>query len=256
MPRKSDPVADSVWMRPSKSRRGRPQLSREEIVSAAIELLDADGLDGLSMRRLGATIGAGATSLYFYVAHKDELLELCLDEVMGEIEIDDVPDHADHADQGEGGDWRASAAAFMRSYREVIVRHPWMLGLLGVRPAIGPKAMRMSDRLVHMLTSAGFEGMGVAHASSLLMSHVFGGATLQVASSSLIERTGGSAREVADTMEPYVERFGDEFPHYTKWFQSHRDLDPECYPEEAFRFGVARILDGLESWRAGASKQS
>ena len=246
MPRKSDPVADSVWMRPSRSRRGRPQLSRDEIVEAAIKLLDADGLDGLSMRRLGATIGAGATSLYFYVAHKDELLELCVDEVMGEIDIPDVT---------EGGDWRIAAAAFMQSYRDVIVHHPWTLSLLGVRPAIGPKAMRMSDRLVHMLTLAGFEGRGVAHASALLMSHVFGGATYQVASDSVIERSGVSAREVVDTMEPYIDRFGAEFPHYTAWFLANRDIDPETYPAEAFRFGIDRILDGLEAWRAGASKQ-
>jgi hypothetical protein len=196
------------------------------------------------MRRLGATIGAGATSLYFYVAHKDELLELCVDEVMGEI---DVPDVA-------GGEWRAASTAFMESYRNVIVKHPWTLTLLGVRPAIGPNAMGMSDRLVAMLTAAGFDGMGVAWASSLLMSHVFGGATLKVSSDSVVERSGVSAREVVHQMEPYIDRFGADFPHYAEWYSAHRDIDPDTYLAEAFRFGVERILDGLESWLAATSQ--
>src|SRR5690348_10986222 len=65
----------SVWTRekrPSKS----PTLSRAQIVRAAMEILDTEGMDALSMRRLGSRLGAGATSIYWHVAHKDELLEL------------------------------------------------------------------------------------------------------------------------------------------------------------------------------------
>ena len=76
---------DSVWLRPTRERTGQPSLSREQIVRAAIELLDAEGAAGLSMRRLGTKLGSGATSLYWHVANKDELLELAVDEVLGEI---------------------------------------------------------------------------------------------------------------------------------------------------------------------------
>jgi len=70
----------SVWAREAARRRevrGNPSgLSREQIVREAVALLDAEGADALSMRRLAARLGSGATSLYWYVANKDELLEL------------------------------------------------------------------------------------------------------------------------------------------------------------------------------------
>src|SRR5690242_3117266 len=97
----ADSLANSVWTRPPRSRGGQPTLSREQIVHAAVELLDEKGLDGLSMRRLGSRLAAGATSLYWYVATKDDLLELALDEVMGEIEIPDT----------DAADWRTAASA-------------------------------------------------------------------------------------------------------------------------------------------------
>jgi len=69
----------SVWTRD----REQPALSRAAIVREAIAMLDAEGTEALSMRKLGARLNAGATSLYRHVASKDELMELALDEVAG-----------------------------------------------------------------------------------------------------------------------------------------------------------------------------
>src|SRR5215813_9588524 len=85
----ADPIASSIWVRPPKRRSGAPTLSRDQIVRASVELLDAEGLAGFSMRRPGAKLGAGATSLYWHVTNKNGLLELAVDAVMGEIEIPD-----------------------------------------------------------------------------------------------------------------------------------------------------------------------
>src|ERR687893_1971585 len=92
MPSKPDPFTSSVWTRPRRARGGQPALSREQIVRAAIEILDAEGAAGLSMRRLGTRLGSGATSLYWHVAHKDELLELAVDEVLGEVYVPEAGD--------------------------------------------------------------------------------------------------------------------------------------------------------------------
>ncbi|MGK8523410.1 TetR family transcriptional regulator [Nocardia asteroides] len=74
----------SVWTK--QPRRPRTSgLGREQIVAAAVEILDANGLDALSMRKLGAKLGAGATSLYWHVSNKEELLELVLDEFWGMV---------------------------------------------------------------------------------------------------------------------------------------------------------------------------
>ena len=75
------------------SRRRREPISREAIVKAAIDLLDREGLPALSMRRLGDERGAGAASLYWHVGSKDGLLDLVLDEIIGEQQVPD-PDPA------------------------------------------------------------------------------------------------------------------------------------------------------------------
>ncbi|MFC6879531.1 MULTISPECIES: TetR/AcrR family transcriptional regulator [Actinomadura] len=236
MPQNTDPIADSVWLRPAKPKRGRPQLSREEIVAAAIELLDAEGLDGLSMRRLAAHLSAGATSAYFYVANKDELLELAVDEIMGEVRLPDV---------GAVG-WRAAAASLAGDLRAVLLRHPWMVALLGVRPAIGPQAMRMSDRMVEVLTAAGFAGADLARASSLLTSHAIGAATGDVALRTATARAGKTPSELVGSLAPYVARTAAEYPHYAAWWGENGSLVID--PDDSFAFGLDRLLDGLQSW--------
>src|ERR1700755_2749711 len=87
-----DFFADSVFLRPPRTPSGQPTLSRDQIVKAAIELLDAEGPSGLSMRKLGTRLGAGATSMYWHVANKDELLELAVDEVMSEVYVPEPGD--------------------------------------------------------------------------------------------------------------------------------------------------------------------
>lgn len=239
MPRDTDPITTSVWVRPSRARRGeQPTLSREQIVRAAIELLDAEGLSGLSMRRLGAKLGAGATSVYWYVANKDELLELALDEVMGEVELPD-PSVAG---------WRSAVGDAIRSVRSVILRHTWMAGLYGIHPAIGPQAMRLSDRLIAVLTAAGFSGLELAHASSLLMSHALGSAVMDVAMHTATTLSGKGANELVQQLEPYFDRIAEEYPSYTKWWSENKDADLERMREDGFEFGLQRLLDGLESW--------
>ncbi|GLY85747.1 TetR/AcrR family transcriptional regulator [Actinoallomurus iriomotensis] len=239
MPRDTDPISTSVWVRPSRPRRSeQPTLSREHIVRAAIELLDAEGLSGLSMRRLGAKLGAGATSVYWYVANKDELLELALDEAMGEVEL---PDPAATV-------WRSAVAESIRSVRTVILRHTWMAGLYGIHPAIGPQAMRLSDRLIAVLTAAGFSGLELAHASSLLMSHALGSAVMDVAMHTATTRSGKGANELVQQLEPYFDRIAGEYPSYAKWWSQNKDADLERLREDGFEFGLQRLLDGLESW--------
>ncbi|WP_435835385.1 TetR/AcrR family transcriptional regulator [Streptomyces avermitilis] len=93
MPPASSPenrTIQSVWTRP-RGGRERPVLSREQIVAEALRLLDSEGIDALSMRKLGNRLSAGATSLYRHVANKDELIELAVDEIYGEIGLSDAP---------------------------------------------------------------------------------------------------------------------------------------------------------------------
>ena len=80
---------------------GREPLTRARIVDAALRIIDRDGLDALSMRRLGDELGAGTTSVYWHVANKDQLLDLVLDHVLGEVsaEVVDVGAEEDGRDR-------------------------------------------------------------------------------------------------------------------------------------------------------------
>ncbi|MEE6259788.1 TetR/AcrR family transcriptional regulator [Plantactinospora sonchi] len=242
MPPKSDHFTNSVWTRPPRGRGEQPTLSREQIVRAAIELLDAEGPTGLSMRRLGTRLGAGATSVYWYVANKDELLELAVDEVMGEVYVPEV---------GDTG-WRIGASVLAAGFRTMLLRHPWVIGLLGVRPNLGPNALRIGERTVALLAAAGFSGMELAHVSSLLMSHAIGSATMVSAVRNSTSGSGQSFDEAVRALEPHLERVGADHPNYDRW---RRDLgadatDLERSWDEGFTFGLERLLDGLEMWLA------
>ncbi|KAB2362887.1 TetR/AcrR family transcriptional regulator C-terminal domain-containing protein [Actinomadura montaniterrae] len=236
MARENDPFTDSVWLRPGRPRRGRPQLSREEIVGAAVALLDAEGLDGFSMRRLGASISAGATSMYFYVANKDELLELVVDEVLGEVE---VPDAA------EAG-WREAAAGLARGFRTVLLRHPWVVQLFGTHPALGPNGMRISDRTIALLAAAGLSGAEIGWASSLLVSHAIGYATSDAALNRATRDAGKSPDELVEQLRPFVERVAGDYPAYAEYWR--RNMPLHLDPDAGFEFGLERILDGLHAW--------
>ncbi|MEU9018744.1 TetR/AcrR family transcriptional regulator C-terminal domain-containing protein [Actinomadura sp. NPDC048394] len=232
----NDPFIDSVWLRPGRPRRGRPQLSREEIVAAAVALLDAEGLDGFSMRRLGASISAGATSMYFYVANKDELLELVVDEILGEVE---VPDAA------EAG-WREAAAGLARSFRTVLLRHSWVIALFGSHPALGPNAMRVSDRTIALLSAAGLTGAEIGWASSLLVSQAIGYATSDVAMKRATRGGEKSPDELVEQLRPFVERAAGDHPAYADYWR--RNMPLHLDPDAGFEFGLERILDGLQAW--------
>jgi len=236
----ADLYFDSVWLRPSRARSGQPSLSREQIVRAAVELLDAEGAAGLSMRRLGAKLDAGATSLYWHVANKDDLLELVVDEVMGEIYVPEA---------GDTG-WRTGITILADATRTMLLRHPWMISLLGAKPTIGPNAMRNGERIVALLSAAGFEGFEISYVSSMINAHAIGSTTIQSATRAVLKNSGRPAADLVAEIEPYLEQLGPDHPHYDEWRRANSvaAVDPERVLDESFSFGLERLLDGLEQW--------
>src|SRR5262245_38803736 len=115
-------MRSSVWTRDQR-RPSKETLSREHVVRAAVELLDAEGLAGLSMRKLGERLSAGATSIYWHVETKDDLLEFAMDEIYGEV---DVP-------APELAGWRSGATLLAHSLRAMILRHPWFSAIANSR---------------------------------------------------------------------------------------------------------------------------
>ncbi|WP_419996262.1 TetR/AcrR family transcriptional regulator [Streptomyces boninensis] len=233
------PELPTVWARPTRKRREQPSLSREQIVSEAIQLLDADGLEALSMRKLGARLNAGATSMYTHVRNKEEIVELVVDEIFGEL---DIPSAADAAD------WRAAAARSTRSVRAAILRHPWSAPVLGAAGTayLGPNMMRLSDGLLALFEAAGFAGEEADRAMDTLFAYAIGMSISEAAMVTAIARSGMSEQEWAAQLWPAARQAAKGYPRLERRYaeQSARGLGEGT--ADQFDAGVERILDGLE----------
>lgn len=228
----------SVWARPRPSRRAQDALGREQIVAAAIALLDADGVDALSMRKLGARLGAGATSLYWHVANKDELMELVVDEVFGEL---DLPATA-------GPDtWRAAATTAAHSMRTVMTRHPWLAASLGEvgLAYLGPNLMGGMNRILTIFTDAGFPLVEAGRAMETMIAYVIGVASGESAWRTTVARSKLDERAWLEQLWPAAERAAQPYPLLREMYAATRDLDPTSDREDGFAYGLARVLDGL-----------
>lgn len=121
-------------------------LSRERIHQGALRIVDADGLDGLSMRRLAAELGVRAPSLYGHVASKDDLLHAVANEVMDAVDVSAF----------ESGDWRDGLRVWARSYRAALARHPNLVPFLAYGPARREASLRAADAVHGGLVGAGW----------------------------------------------------------------------------------------------------
>jgi AcrR family transcriptional regulator len=211
-------------------------LSKQRLVAEAIRLADREGVDGLSMRRLAGELGAGAMSLYHYVANKEELLDAMIDVVFGEIEL-----------PPEGTDWQSAMRRRSVSARDVLARHPWAIGLMESRTSPGPAHLRHREAVTACLRKAGFSVVMATHANWLLDVYVYGFA-LQAAS--LPFDTAGEFADMAEDV--YLPQLpAAEFPYLN---ESAAGLLAAGYdPAEEFTFGLDLVLAALEPLRGDAT---
>lgn len=208
-------------------------LSKQRVVVEAVRLADREGVDGLSMRRLAGALGAGAMSLYHYVASKDELLDAMIDVVFEEIELPPADT-----------DWQSAMRREAASTQQVLARHPWAIGLMESRTTPGPANLRHREAVTACLRRAGFSVLTATHANWLINSYVYGYA-LQAATLPF-----DTADELADmTEEVYLPQLPpDEFPYLN---ESAAALVAAGYdPAEEFMFGLDLVLAALEPLRA------
>ncbi len=142
----SDALPPPPWsaVKP-RSSRAKPPLSRDAIVDVGIELLDAEGLDAVTMRRVAERLGTGPASLYQHVAGKDELLELLFDRVAGEIELP-APN---------AGDWQEPLKALLRSMRTVLSSHRDIAYVTLGRIPTGANALGIAEGMLAIMDAGG-----------------------------------------------------------------------------------------------------
>jgi len=194
-------------------------------VDAAIELADAHGIDGLSMRKLASHLGAGAMSLYNHVANKDDLLDAMVDRVAGQPAL---------PDRSQG--WQAAARQFAVETHQALLRHPWAITMWQTRWP-GPNRWLYMETLLAILADADFTEDHADLAFHAITMHIQGFTQQQVSYTT----------QFADGDALYA-RFAAEvkagsFPHLIDHVRYHNDGGTT---QDEFAFVLDLILDGLE----------
>ncbi|MBA2631947.1 MAG: TetR/AcrR family transcriptional regulator [Chloroflexi bacterium] len=207
----------------------RIKLTRDRVLSAAMVLADAGGIESLTMRRLGEELSVGPMALYRHVTNKDDLVDGLVDLVFGEVGL--PPSNVD---------WKGSMRERAISLRDVLSRHRWAIGLMESRTNPGPANLRHHDAVVGSLRAAGFDMAMAAHAYSVLDGYIYGFALTKM---NLPFESTDDIVELSQTMlAPFPL---NAYPNLAAFITEHAMKPGYDYADE-FEYGLDLILDGLE----------
>jgi AcrR family transcriptional regulator len=216
----------------------RETLSRDQIVTAAVGLLDAEGLEGMNMRALGRRLGSAATAVYWHVGSRQSLIALAADRAWAEVEL---PDPA-------GVGWRTAAYLMAASEYAMLTRHPWLVQAFGSYQLYGPGKARHDDHSLAVYEAAGFVGAEADQATSAVFTFVLGNALGLAATASFTRTLGrdGDVQALLRANRAEVVQVAAQFPR----LRARLKLPSAGYgaaPEGSFAFGLQALLDGLEA---------
>ena len=222
---------------PDRPIRSTARLSRGEIVETAIAVADAEGLDAVSMRRLGAELDANPMSLYHHVGDKDGLLGAMVEAVAARI----APDWPG---PGDPAAWTEDLRALILAARSVMLAHPWAVDVIEGRPASGA-VLRHIDRLLAILRGAGCDVNLSHHALHLLGSRMLG---FSQDPFTVPSGQGPASPERAAQYRAWAQAL----PHVVEMAMAaaHDGGMGGCDDEAEFAFALDVLLDGLERRRA------
>jgi AcrR family transcriptional regulator len=212
-----------LWLRdPGErpSRRAAP-LSRERIVATAVDELDAHGAETLTMRRLAQRLEVTSTALYWHVSTKEDLLDLAVDHIIGDVPIPEP-----------GRDPRSALRALLTDWRAAMLAHPWSPSLLG-RPLLGPNVLARTEFLHATLTRAGLSGIDLASATRVLANFVIGTAMADATWRKLDDPA------VITKARAYVTGLSELYPTLS----ASDFIEPAWTDDDLFHHGLERMLD-------------
>ena len=204
----------------------RKQLSRDQIVAAAIALLDREGADAFTIRRLGAELGVDPMAVYYHLPNKAAVFDAVVDDVWARTRLDPPAD---------GTSWRTVASDIVRALRHQLFEHPRLIPLLATRPAVTPNLLRLTDEALGWMVAA---GLGPASAMQLLDCLV--GYTVGKVQQEVREPIGGvgvPAEQVYATMTPATH------PHLAAAMAGGYDWDPNG----EFEAGLRALVQGWDA---------
>ena len=218
-------VIEPPWWRPPRPGRRRQPLSREAIVEAALRILDADGADALTVRRLGDELNTGSATLYWHIGSTNELGEIVYDHVMGGIELPE-PDPSRWQEQFK--DLGRQAYKRMLEHKAVV---RYSLG----RVPVGPNMLRVMEWSLELLRLAGIPDLAAGFAGDMLGRYL-----------------DASILEVTDHGGPPPELVGQYFGSLpTEQFPNMIAISKTMYTasdDERFEFGLDLLVRGLAAY--------
>lgn len=210
------------------SKQLRETVSRERVLSAAMDLADESGIDAVTMRELGRRLGIEAASLYNHVSGKDDVLDALVERAIALIEV-----------PSEGVDWKEGMRRRAISARGVFSCHRWAAALIDSRARAGAASLAYVDRNLGVLIGAGFSPAMAASAMLIIDGYIYGFERQQ---SNLGVEDDDASTEAAQEVRDAIPE--GAFPNImlvaTQYAETPFDIDT------AFEFGLGLILDGLE----------
>ncbi len=209
------------------SKTGRQPMTRERVLTGALELADRIGVADLTIRRLADALDSKPMTIYHHVPNKEAILDGIVDLVFAEI---DLPDPA--------LDWKRAVRGRCVSARHVLARHPWAVPLMESRRSPGPETLGHHDAVVACLR----RGLSLAmtgHAYAVLDAFVYGFAIQEAA----LPTPGDEMNEVVDDLA--TDELAEHFPALHE-FVVGRAMQPGYDFGNEFEFGLDLILDALE----------
>jgi AcrR family transcriptional regulator len=222
------------WRRPRRRATARVPLDRDTIVTAALAVLDREGLDGLTMRRVAEELGTGAGALYWHVANKEELLHLVIDRIVSELELPDPdPSH-----------WEEQLKELGRAMRRLLKSHRDIARVTLGRVPMGPNLVRVIEWQLALLKGAGLPDATAALTGDLLALYV--GAFVYEESlpmTSSVEDDASPVEMIAMIRDYFASLPPDRFPHTIGLADELTRADRD----ERFDFGLDVIVRGLSA---------
>jgi AcrR family transcriptional regulator len=206
----------------------REPLTRDRILGTALEMIDRDGLEELSMRRLASELGVSPMSLYNHIPNKDAVLEGVTEKLLGEINLSDV----------ETQDWAEGLKIGFRLFRKVLLKHPHALPCIENKPVVTPDAFRPIELSLSLLARAGFSPQDAVFAHWTLVGYTLGHASFQV------NNPIANPDNAQELMLLKLQNLPpEEFPNLSEALPYTIDCDFDA----AFEFGLEAVVDGLRA---------
>jgi AcrR family transcriptional regulator len=214
----------------------RRALTEDDILDAAVDLLDEGGADAATVRGIAARVGVAPNAVYTYFPGKAAVFEALVERLLGEV------DHDAFADRSRP--WRERVEALALELRERLTAHPGAVPLLVGGPLNGDHALAINERLLQLLTDAGLDPDDAARAAYLLFAYVVGSIALEVSDARCPGRLPAESQRVATRQVAFEATPSDRYPLSAAAATTRAGYI--C--TEQYLWRLRRILDGLAAW--------